>query len=71
MKNDGRSWLKTRKRQISNQKKTSSQWDSACIGNDRQRIDQGQRLCSTFARVRAALLNEVVTIVTIEIQTFV
>ena len=71
MKNDGRSWLKTRKRQISNQKKTSSQWNSAFIGKDKQRFDRGQRLCSTFARVRADLLNEVVTIVTIEIQTFV
>ncbi len=71
MKNDGRSWLKTRKRQISKQKIKSPQWNSAFIGKDKQRFDQGQRLCTKFARVRAALLNEVVTIVTIEIQTFV
>ena len=29
------------------------------------------RFCSTFARVRAVLLSEVVTIVTIDILTFV
>ena len=51
--------------------KTSPQWNSVFIGKDKQRFDRGQQFCSTFARVRAALLNEVVTIVTIEIQTFV
>ena len=62
---------KNKKKEELKPEKTSPQWNSAFIGKDKQRFDRGQQLCSKFARVRAALLNEVVTIVTIEIQTFV
>ena len=71
MKNDGRSWLKTEKGKSQNKKIKSPQWNPAFIGKDKQRFDRGQQFCSKFARVRAALPYEVVTIVTIEIQTFV